>query len=311
MICVRPLGLVVADRQPQLVRRERKCRAREVRGHEHLDAVGFEQALDHVGFDLRRRAEDDRQIAHTVRVSAASRLAAATDIDSGIARSPASNTTRPPTIVRTGRVSRISRGGIAKMSRDRTTRSASYAGSEHALAILGELGVGGPARVALDRLRQRDALFRKPAAGRRPVRELARHGRIEAEHRVRAARRTSRSRTPCGRPASTNDGRCRPARCARGRSALRPSACRRCSGSAESTRSTPSALNRARSSAVTTCACSMRGRQRRPPPRSACSRSRMSRTSALARSPIAWTTSWKPVASRVDDQPARAASGRG
>ena len=58
------------------------------------------------------------------------------------------------------------------------------AGAEHALAMLGELGIRGPARVALDRLRQRDAFFRKPTVGRHAVRELARDGGIEAEHRI-------------------------------------------------------------------------------------------------------------------------------
>ena len=47
----RLLRLLLRHRHPQLVQRERKCRARHVRGDNRDDAVRVEQALDDVGLD--------------------------------------------------------------------------------------------------------------------------------------------------------------------------------------------------------------------------------------------------------------------
>ena len=130
MISLRALGFVRAHRQAQLVRRKRKRCPGEVGRDEHFDTVGFEQALDDVGFDLRGRAKDDDQVAHENFCQRSCRPLAATGsgVDPERSSSPASKTTRPPTIVSTGRVSRISRVAMAKMSRESTTRSASLPG---------------------------------------------------------------------------------------------------------------------------------------------------------------------------------------
>ena len=163
----RALGLVFADRQPQLVRRERKRRAREIGRHQHFDAVRFEQALDDVGFDLRRRAKDDGQVTH-------GRAHASTG-QAGPAcprrRTAASRTPRG----RHDRQHRPRVENLARRNREDVAREhdevREIARPEPALSIFGELGVGGPAGVAVDRLRQRDALLREP-----PLRPACRPG---------------------------------------------------------------------------------------------------------------------------------------
>ena len=60
-------GVLRVHRDPQLVDRQRKRRARHVRRDHRRDPVRLEQAADDVRLDLRRRAEDDDEVGHRIR----------------------------------------------------------------------------------------------------------------------------------------------------------------------------------------------------------------------------------------------------
>ena len=81
-------------------------------------------------------------------------------------------------------VAENSAGGIARRSRSSTTRSASFPGSSVPSAIVHECRKRGIARVAGDRLRKRQPLLRKPAAGGSAVRVLARERGVDADQRI-------------------------------------------------------------------------------------------------------------------------------
>ena len=66
---LRAIGLLVVDGDAKLVDGEWKGRPRHVGRHDRLDAVRFEKPPDDVGFDLRRRPEDDGQPGHERRIT--------------------------------------------------------------------------------------------------------------------------------------------------------------------------------------------------------------------------------------------------
>ena len=66
---LRAIGFLVVDRDAKLVDGEWKGGARHVGRDDRLDAVRLEKPAHDVGFDLRRRPEDDGQAGHERRIT--------------------------------------------------------------------------------------------------------------------------------------------------------------------------------------------------------------------------------------------------
>ena len=207
-----------------------------------------------------------------------------------------SNTTRPPTIVRSTGTCRISRGGHREQVRAEHHAVGQLARDERALVPLGPLGARGAARVEVERLLQRDLLLREPAALGSALRSLAGRPPRRGPGAGRAAPRTSRCRSPPRRRRRGRSAGCRRRGTARGPAGPPRSAGRRWRGWAGRTRSRPARGSAPGRRGRTICACSMRN-GRGPPPFARTAFSNASSTTWFARSPIACTARAKPAAS--------------
>ena len=167
-----------------------------------FDAVGFEQALDDVRLNLRRRAEDDGQIAHARVISP---IRAARVLGGPTQCRRLSNTTRPPTIVSTGR----GRRDLAGRDREDVARDIDevreVSGPEPPLSIFHELSVGGSGRVTSTAcMSETRSSGNQPSAGV-PSGELAGDGRVQTDHRIQWRDEPVGPERDVPTPASTND----------------------------------------------------------------------------------------------------------